>query len=138
MNKFKREIAFAALLFVIIVGLILWFVKNETESAQKIILASVISIAGLVFFVQRLIKKKKDLSKGIPIKDEFTNMVKLYAGGKAFMLSMYYWLLIFWLNSSFSDREEMLGVGILGSALIYGICYWYYKSTGDFNNEKQN
>ena len=47
MNKFKREIAFAALLFVIIVGLILWFVKNETESAQKIILASVLSIAGL-------------------------------------------------------------------------------------------
>lgn len=138
MGKFKREIAFAALLFVIIVGLILWFVKNETESVQKIILASVISIAALIFFIIKLIKKKKDIAKGFPEKDEFTEMVKLHAGGKAFMLSMYFWLLIFWLNSAFSEREEMLGVGILGSALIYGICYWYYKSTGDFKNEKQD
>jgi len=46
--------------------------------------------------------------------------------------------LIFWFNSSFSDREEMLGIGILGSGAIYGICYWYYRSTGNFGNEKQD
>jgi len=29
----------------------------------------------------------------------------------------------------------MLGVGILGSALIYGICLWYHKARAGFNEE---
>ena len=135
MNKFKREITLVILLSALIIGAILWFVRFETESKQKIILVSILSIAGLVLFTVKLIKKKKDIANGIPVKDEFINKVKLYAGAKAFLLSIYFWLLIFLFNSSFSDRREMLGVGILGSIAIYGICFWYYKSTSNFIDE---
>ena len=98
-------------------------------------MASLIGVLGLVFFIIKLIKKKKDLANGIPVKDEFINKIKFHAGAKAFMLLLYYWLLIFWLNSAFSDRRELLGIGILGSILIYGICSWYYKSTADFDEK---
>ena len=122
-------------MFVIIIGLIAWFVGNESKSIQKIIMASLLGVLGLVFCIIKLIKKKKDLANGIPVKDEFINKIKFHAGAKAFMLLLYYWLLIFWLNSAFSDRRELLGIGILGSILIYGICSWYYKSTADFDEK---
>jgi len=46
---------------------------------------------------------------------------------------MYLWLLIFLFNSSFAKNETMLGIGILGSGLIYGISLWHIKLTGEFN-----
>ena len=85
--------------------------------------------------MRNLIKKRKDIKSGILVEDEFTEMATLYAGQKAFMGSMFMWLFIYIYNSRVGNADELLGFGILGSALIYGIYLWHYKSTGKFDEK---
>ncbi len=136
MKNYKKEITISILLTVLFGGVIYWFAKHEPERTLKIILISLLLLIGLVSFILQFIKRRTDIKNNVPTEDEFTNKAKLYAESKAFLYSFYLWFLIFIFNTSFSDAEEMLGVGMLGSAAIYGLLYLYYKSTSDFLNEK--
>ena len=133
MKSFYREIIFGAVLLFFFGALIFWFISAGPQSALPIIIAILILLIGAVTFIRQTISKKRDIETGDPTEDEFTKLAKIYAGNQAFLYSMYLWLLIFVFNSSFSKNETMLGIGILGSALIYGLSLWYFKTTGKFN-----
>jgi len=133
MKNYSKEITVGVLFTVILSGLILWFTRHESGAYLKIIIAVIAVLIGAYIFIRQIVIKKRNLKDGVPSEDEFTKNANLYAGNKAFHYSMYLWLFVFIFNSSFTNQEEMLGVGILGSALIYGIFLGYYKKTGDFN-----
>ena len=133
MKNYTKEIAFGTGLLVIFVGLLIWYMTSTTQMGLPIIIALIIIVVGVVTFVLQVVNKRRDLKAGTPAEDEFTKMAKVYAGSRAYIYSMYLWMLIFVFNSSFSKNETMLGIGILGSALIYGISLWYFKTTGEFN-----
>lgn len=136
MKKYRTEIIIGGLLVFIFGGTLFWFAKYEPDAILKISIAIFTIVLGIVTFAWRLIKKQSDLQAGVPAEDEFTDKAKLYAGSKAFLYSLYLWLIIFLFHSSFPNQEEMLGIGILGSSGIYGLWLWYYKATSDFSNEK--
>ena len=106
------------------------------QKPVKIAIAGLAIAIGLVTFVVRLIKRRQDIQNNAPAEDEFTDKAKIFAASKSFMYSMYLWFVIFIFNSSFTNNEEMLGIGILGSSAIYGVLLWYYKSTSEFLNEE--
>jgi hypothetical protein len=133
MKDFTRELIFGTILLVIFTGIIIWVIFSGSQSFLPIGIAILIVLIGTVTFITQTIKKKKDIESGAPPEDEFTKLAKVYAGNQAFLYSQYLWLLIFVFNSSFSKNETMLGIGILGSGLIYGITLWYFRSTGEFN-----
>lgn len=134
MRKFKLEIVLGGLLLILIIGFIYWFGVHEPDASLKIVLAAILTIGGLGIYQYNAWQKKRDIDNDIPVEDEMILKAKTYAGNKSFHLSFYLWGLIFIFHSSFSEPEEMLGVGILGSALIYGCCLWYYKSTQNFTD----
>ena len=133
MKNFVREIIFGSILLVIFLGIIIWMALSEPESFLPIGIAILIVLVGAVTFITQTIQKKRNLETGAPPEDEFTKLAKVYAGNQAFLYSQYLWLLIFVFNSSFIKNETMLGIGILGSAIIYGISLWYFRTTGEFN-----
>ena len=133
MKYYYREILLGAVLFIFFAVLIIWFVIAGPPSMLAAGIAVLILAIGMITFVRQTIQKKMNFETGEPAEDEFTRLAKVYAGNQAFLYSMFLWLLIFVFNSSFTKNETMLGVGILGSALIYGVCLWYFKSTGEFN-----
>lgn len=135
MKNYGKEILFGIALLIIFGGLLFWIVIRTPQNFLIIAIAVGIVLLGMIKFIGQTLKKKKVLETGEPIDDEFTNLAKVYAGNQAFLYSMYLWLLIFIFNSSFTKHETMLGIGVLGSALIYGISLWYFKSTGEFNAE---
>jgi hypothetical protein len=135
MRDYIKEIVFGLSLLVIFAGLLLWFVLSESQEVLAISIATIIILVGVVTFVTQIVKKKRDLEAGAPAKDEFTKLAQVYAGSRAFIYSMYLWMLIFVFNSSFTKHETMLGIGILGSALIYGLFLFYFKTSGDFHAE---
>ncbi|MBT3241310.1 MAG: hypothetical protein HON98_03530 [Chloroflexi bacterium] len=136
MKNYKNEIIIGGLLSVLFAGAIFWFVNHEPDATLKIAIASLAIVIGLIAFVVRLIKRRKDIQNNAPTEDEFTDKAKLYASSKSFFYSVYLWFIIFIFNNSFTNNEEMLGIGILGSSAIYGVLLWYYKSTSDFLSEK--
>ncbi|OQY27461.1 MAG: hypothetical protein B6I38_10115 [Anaerolineaceae bacterium 4572_5.1] len=135
MKNYKKEITIGLVFATIVAGLFLWFIKHEPDAYLKISIAIIFVLLGVYTYIRQIVTRKSDLKDGVPSEDEFTNLAKLHASSQAFFYSMYLWLLIFIFHSSFSNTEEMLGIGIMGSALIYGISLWYFKSTGDFNEK---
>ena len=133
MKNYTREIVFGAVLVIFFAGLIAWLIIIESPSVLMVVIAILILLIGMVNFIRQMLNKKRNIETGAPAEDEFTQLAKVYAGNQAFLYSLYLWLLIFVFNSSFSKNETMLGIGILGSALIYGISLWYFKTTGEFN-----
>ena len=133
MKNYTREIVFGAVLVIFFVGLIAWLIIIESPSVLMVVIAILILLIGTVTFIRQMLNKKRNIETGAPAEDEFTRLAKVYAGNQAFLYSLYLWLLIFVFNSSFSKNETMLGMGILGSTLIYGISLWYFKTTGEFN-----
>ena len=135
MKNYNKEITIGLLFTTIVGGFIFWFIKHETASFLQIGILIITVALGIYVFARNIITKKRALEDGPPSEDEFTKLAELFAGSKAFLGSMYLWFLIFIFQTSFSDLREMLGLGILGSASIYGICLWYYKSTASFHEK---
>jgi len=131
MKNYNKEIAFGIALLLIFAGLLFCFISTATQSGLSIIIALLIILVSVVAVVLQIVNKRRDLEAGTPAEDEFTRLAKVYAGSLAFIYSMYLWLLIFVFNSAFTKPETMLGIGILGSALIYGLWLFYFKTTGE-------
>lgn len=136
MKNYSRELGFGLALASIFAALLAWFLFSNTQDALSISIAVLIILVGIGSFIWRVVKKKKDIETGAPAEDEFTKRAKVYAGSQAFEYSMFLWVFIFIFNASFSKSETMLGLGILGSALLYGICLWYYRSMGGFDENQ--
>ena len=134
MNQTNRNLFYGVLLIISLVILAYYLTVNDFDRISKIVAITIISVCGLVFYLFIEWKKKRDIRNDIPIDDELSIKSKVYAGAKAFQLSMFLWLAIFIFHKSFAEPETMLGLGILGSAFIYGGCLLYYKSTHKFDN----
>lgn len=111
-------------------ALLLWYFKFEPEFSPKMTLILMLAAALLLLPLYRAMRQSRDAQSGIPLEDELIRERRLLAGARAFHLSFYLWLTIFVFNSVFSDREEMLGIGILGSAALYGVCWFQLKLRG--------
>jgi hypothetical protein len=128
-----REIALGLFLLVLFSGVIIWFAIMQPSSPLLIVVALFTLVIGVVSTLRKLITERKNQESGLAAEDEFTIAARVQAGSQAFQTSMYLWLLIFILNSYFTKHETMLGIGILGSAAIYGAYLWYYTRTGDWH-----
>ena len=119
-----------------IVGAVFWFTNFEPGNLVKIVLVAILSVLLLVVYVRKMRKQAKEIKNGEVIEDELSLKIKLYASYYSFRYGIFLWMFIFIFHSAFDKEETMLGGGILGSALIYGICVWYFKSTLNFHGEQ--
>jgi hypothetical protein len=135
MKNYTREIVFGVALSLIFAGILYWFVNIEPRGLLISSIAIITVLLGLGTLLWQAATKRNNMLTGMPPEDEFTKLAKVYAGNRAYLYSMYLWLIIFIFNSSFTKHETMLGIGILGSALIYGMSLWFFKTTGEFNEK---
>ncbi len=133
--KIKTTLFFAFLMVLAIAALIVWLTEYKTDVDTKIIVIIVIGIISLVISFLRWRKRKSAQNKQRVHDDEFVKWARLYGGNQAFYYSMALWLILFAFNSQISDPKTLLGIGILGSAAMYGICQWYFTTTADFDEK---
>ncbi|TFH37858.1 MAG: hypothetical protein E4G99_01305 [Anaerolineales bacterium] len=126
----KREMFLGIALTVCFAGLLLWFALNEPQYLLKIFVGGLAILIGIISSLWKIMSMRRDREAGMPAEDEFTRYANVNAGNRAFHSSMYLWLLIFIFNSSFIKHEAMLGLGVLGSALLYGVWLLYFRTTG--------
>jgi uncharacterized membrane protein len=91
----------------------------------------VIALTIMVFFFGYIRRELKSVKEGFPVEDERSNKVRTLAGYKAFLISIYWILIIGWASSNewiqFRDVSQATGAGILGMAVIFGLCWLYYN-----------
>ena len=135
MKRYAKEITSGFLIFAIASGLAFWFFRHEPNATLKISIALIAIALGIFVWIRNVITKKQNLAEGSPAEDEFTKLIRIYAWSQAFHYSMYLWFAIFLFHTHFRNQEEMLGLGIMGSAAIYGGSILYFKSKGGFSEE---
>ena len=119
---------------VVILGLLYFLSINDFDRSSKIISATVIAVMALAFYALNERQKRLDRASGIPVDDEMTIKIKVYAGSRAFHISMILWCIIFIFSDVFTNPRTMIGIGILGSAATYGICLLYSRLTQNFSH----
>ena len=74
------------------------------------------------------------LKKGLPVEDERSKKVMNVACAKAYLISIWFLLILSWMSDEiiqFRDVQQALGGGILGMAVILGLCWVYYNRKPD-------
>lgn len=130
MKKYFREILFGIALLSVLVLIIMLIYKDATTFDIKTIVIGIVISVVLVFYLTGEIRTIRERRNNIPTEDEMSRRQKEMAGNRAFHASMLLWLILFIIKSYFQEIETLMGIGILGSAVLYGIYLWRFKIKG--------
>jgi len=90
-----------------------------------ILILPLIILLGFGIFV---IKRHKDANGG-PLEDERTRNIMNVSMARAYLFSIYWLLFLGFFSEDFGlaslAASSLIGVGILGMAILFGICYIY-------------
>jgi len=99
----------------------------------QILHASLALVAGLIlvaFAIMLVARNYKSVKQGFPLQDERSRKVMVLALARAYLLSIYLLLAIGWASDDwikFRDVSQATSLGILGMAVIFGLCWLYYN-----------
>ncbi len=129
--KKERIISLLVIFTITIVAVILViFRNNEINLDIKSIIISIVISVVLVFYLSGQMRNIRERKHGIPTEDEMSKRQKEIAGNKAFHSSLWIWFGLFYLKMYIENTSTLLGIGILASALLYGIYLWTIKLKG--------
>lgn len=111
-------------------AVIFFMVTTETTPDFKIYLIVILVSVLPLIPLYRGYRARQDEKANIPLEDEMSRLLQIHAGAYAFRYSMMSWFAIFIFRDKFPDTEEMLGIGILAAATIYGLCWLYMNRNG--------
>lgn len=102
----------------------------EVATAVFVIL---ITIGGILIARSRL----KDEKKGLPAEDEMSKKIREKAGAASFLVSFYIWtFMIIFFSGSQLDREVIIGIGVVATAVVFmGFWVYYYRTGVGFENQ---
>lgn len=134
-NDYRKLFLMTFLLAFLIANIVAWSVLDYLNTGKKPSIGALIIALIIVVFGWKLIKSKyQSLKRGEPLKDERSRKLETKAGAYAFYIGIY-WLLGLSMAIDFFHlsipASSVLGVGIAGMAIIFGLAYWYLSRKGE-------
>ncbi len=129
----KTKTFFILLVSIIVtlsIGAWVYYSKNDSfefaDLFQYVLIIVLVAFA-LLFGIRRLRSERK----GEPAEDELSKKIMQKAAATSYYISLY-WLLVLAYLSDNSEMEtgSLIGTGILGMAIIFALCWFYYKIKG--------
>lgn len=99
------------------------YLQGNNLVATFLMLIMVVLVWKLSVFLR---KYYDDLKLGMPVRDERTRKVRMYAAGYAYFISLYIWLILL-IFHKYLDYDDALILGLLGMALSFSLS-WYLVS----------
>lgn len=137
-SKDKRKlwrIAVVLALFIITLGLYAFGAWRNDRTIEPPIMIVILATL-IVFGVFSIKRAYLSVRKGFPLEDERSKKVMVLAFSRAYLLTLYWLLAISWLSDSiikFRDVSQAISLGILGMAIIFGLCWLYYNRKPNLN-----
>lgn len=122
---------------VVVAFLFFMGVAGNIDSIEYIYFALIITlVAGTIVL---LIKKTRDLKRGLPVGDELSKMVVWKAGYYTYLATIYIAVSILWYNGLIGDifgftalsAEKTIGVIVLSSGVVFLGLSFYFNKKGD-------
>jgi peptidoglycan/LPS O-acetylase OafA/YrhL len=127
----KRAVLVFVLAAMFVATTALWFFSktNKITTVDIAGLGVILLVVGFAVFIGY--KRLTSAKRGEPAEDELSKKVMLKTSSLSYYISLYLWLVIMY----FSDRLKLethtiIGVGILGMAVIFTICWLVFNFRG--------
>ncbi|MEN6348650.1 MAG: hypothetical protein ABFD08_04520 [Syntrophomonas sp.] len=121
-----------SVLSVIILGLSIVAIRLLGSSN---IIPALLVITGSILLITISFKALKrafgDLKEGIPINDERSSKIRMYAAGYSYFISIYIWLILL-VFQKYLDRDDILTTGLLGMAISFWLCWAIFSKRKGF------
>ena len=124
----KRSIIIAVLAVLVTATLVVWMVNSENSISGKTIGIGGIQVVVLGFAALVVYKRWTAVKNKLPAEDEMSKGILRRGAATSYYVSIYMWLAFMYLEERIElERSTLIGAGILGMAIIYGLS-WVYHS----------
>jgi len=127
----KRVVVLLVIVALVIFAAVLWFMNIDTayKPADLIELGVLILIVGFALFAAY--KRLTSAKRGEPAEDELSKKIMQKTAALSYYISIYLWLAL----GFFSDRLKLenhtiIGIGIMGMAVSFAVCWVIINFTG--------
>jgi Ca2+/Na+ antiporter len=127
----KKIIPVLVVSLLVLGTIILWFFSSKApmsviETGQFVI---IILLVGYAVYLG--INRLRSVKRGEPAEDELSKRILQKASSFAFYVSLYLWVAMIFVNDRTKiDTEVLLGIGILGMAVIWVALVIFFKVKG--------
>ena len=127
----KKIIPVLMVSILVLVTTILW-ISNSKFSLPVVEIGQFIIIILLVGFAVYLgINRLRSVKRGEPAEDELSKRILQKASSFAYYVSLYLWVAMIFVNDRMKiETEVLLGIGILGMAVIWVTLVIFFKIKG--------
>ncbi len=132
--KDKNRVIIAAVVTLLVILTALIFSGNLLRNGKfpDILLPTGILIILMLFIVPFVKRRYFDVKQGYPYEDERSKKILMKASTQAFTLSIWWLLILMWYaDTGALIPRHVAAAGIVGMALLFGFCYFYYSRKGD-------
>lgn len=142
MEKDKRRlILISAVAILLLIGIALYAFMSVSKREMNLgdFIPVVIPLIIIIFMAFFIVRRYRDIKQGMPPEDERSRKVMVNAASKSFYVSLYWLLLISWLEPFFArvlfgteklDASQTVGGAIAGMAVCFFLFWFYYDRKG--------
>jgi len=130
----KKGVLMILLAALIIIGVIIWLLhsSNEIKTGSLVMSGTILLVAG--FAVALAVSKLKSAKEGLASEDELSRLIKDKASSRSYYVSLYWWLIMMYMsNKTLIATSTLIGVGILGMAVMFAGFWIYFNFKGKIN-----
>jgi len=126
----KTVLVFVVTALVLITTGLWYFLTNEPLKPYDLLTFGIIFM--LVSFALFLgFKRLTSAKRGEPAEDELSKKIMRKASSVSYFISLYLWLAIAYFSERINyETHTIIGAGILGMAVIFGICWLVINFSG--------
>ncbi len=127
----KKVVLMFVIVALVIITTVLWFMNIDTayKPADLIELGVMILVVGFALYA--VYRRLTSAKRGEPAEDELSKRIMQKTAAFSYYISIYLWLAL----GFFSDRLKLenhtiIGIGIVGMAVSFAICWVIINFTG--------
>ena len=123
----KRSIIIAALAVLVLATLVIWMLNSESSISGTAIAMISIQVIVLVYAALVVYKRWTAAKNKLPAEDEMSKKILQRSTATSYHVSLFMWLALMYFEEDINlEGHELIGAGILGMAVIFGLSWVYH------------
>jgi hypothetical protein len=124
----KRGIIIAAVAVLVLATMVLWLLNSDSSLKGSVTGILGIQLLVLIFAVLVVVKRWTAAKNKVPAEDEMSKSILRRGAATSYYVSLYMWLAFMFFEDRIElERSTLIGAGILGMAVIYGLSWVYHN-----------
>ena len=131
MMKIKKSTIAFYVTGVLLITIAMWYLntdfsKSLHDNSQFLIILLLAVFGGIMGF-----RRLKSAKHGEPVEDELSKRIMQKASSISYFISLYLWIGIMYFDGKkVIETGELFGLGIIGMAIIFALCWTFYNFRG--------